>query len=1041
LELCNADFTVQSMLPVRHPTRRAGSRTGWIWLLAIALLLRSLSAAALDPEKPFRHYVFDHWGIEEGLPQLSVLSITQDASGYLWVTTQNGVARFDGVRFRVFNVENTPALRANVIDRVLLGSDDSLWFGSARGLTRYHDGLWTAIELVPGRDVAVAALSDDGDGRILVGTDQGLFRVDHGLAQRIGDETLDVLALTRVGDSIFLGTHGAVHEIRGASIRVHAHPDGADAPAVSALLAAPDGLHVGTRRGLQRLVDGEWDPPEATQSLRQHRIEALYRDSDGNLWIGTTEGLYRQSPRGDLEHCQTAALPAGAWIGALFEDRERNLWIGSLTHSLVRSWNGWVSRIDGEAGLSDPFVWSVLSDENGTLWIGTNSGVERADADGRAQLVTSTRELPDSSVYNLYRTRAGDLLIGTRAGMARWDGRRLTREPQWEAFATASVHAVVEEGPGHLWIATSQGLYQEVDGSVRQVGSAEGLGNVRIRALAKSNRGELWVGSERGVYRRVDGRFRRLDQPPQLASALATAMLPWHESGMLIATLDAGLFVGVPGNMKQITTRAGLPFIGAFALANEGDWVYVSGPEGVYRLAPSDIDRFHLDGGRANGDMIIQTGTGFPGALRARCCNGGAQARIAHNNGVLWLPTLEGVLRVDSGRIRRSTLAPPAVAESLEHQGVTYEGPGPFQLDGRSGDLSIQFSGLALQDPTGVRFRYRLIGYDERWRSAGNRRTVYYTNLAPGNYRFEAVATSSAGLESPQAATLRFRLVPPFYRALWFKLLVAGAVLALIALAWQIYRRRLRAREEALELLVQQRTAELDRANERLRAANRALVEESHTDALTGLRNRRFLVQYLADWRRGQDQDHQRRLAFILIDLDHFKRVNDLHGHLAGDEVLRQIAALLIDIAGSRGIALRWGGEEFLLVMPTEAIVTATGFCESLRQQIASKELVHSGNRSLRLTASIGLALFPALADSSDGDDWNLALELADAGLYLIKTGGRNGWAIVRPRSRADSSAFGAGFSARLRQLEAAGLVLLETSLPGRGRTTPVQHE
>ncbi len=1025
---------MQSTLPVRQPTRRAGSRTGWIWLLAIAALLQSLTALALDPDKPFRHYVFDHWGIEEGLPQLSVLSITQDATGYLWLTTQNGVARFDGVRFRVFNVENTPALRANVIDRVLHGSDHSLWFGSARGLTRHRDGIWTAIELIPGRDVAVAALSDEGDGRILVGTDQGLFRVEDGKAQLVGDGSLNILALARVGDTIYLGTHGAVHEMRGDRVRLHIHPDGGDAPAVSALLAAPDGLYVGTRRGLQRLVDGRWDPPEMAQLLRHHRIEALHRDNDGNLWIGTTEGLYRQSPRGDLEHCLAANLPASAWIGALFEDREHNLWIGSLTHSLTRSWNGWVSRIDAEAGLSDAFVWSVLSDENGTLWIGTNSGVERADADGRAQRVTSTRELPDSSVYNLYRTRAGSLLLGTRAGMARWDGRRLTRDPLWEAFATASVHAVIEEPAGHLWIATSQGLYRQEGGAVRHVGSTEGLGNLRVRALAQSNLGELWVGSERGVYRRVDARFRRLDQPPQLTSALVTAMLPWHESGMLIATLDAGLFVGAPGNIKQITTREGLPFVGAFALANEGGWVYVSGPEGVYRLAPSDIDRFQLEGGRANGDMIIQTGTGFPGALRARCCNGGAQARIAHNKGALWLPTLEGVLRIDSGRIRRSTLAPTAVAESLEHQGVTYEGAGPFQLDGRSGDLSIQFSGLALQDPAGVRFRYRLIGYDERWRSAGSRRTVYYTNLPPGRYRFEAVATSSAGLESPQAAVLRFRLVPPFYLAPWFKLLVAGAAVALAALVWLIYRRRLRAREHALELLVQQRTAELDRANERLRAANRALVEESHTDALTGLRNRRFLVQHLADWRREQEQDGQRRLAFILIDLDHFKRVNDLHGHLAGDEVLRQIASLLIDIVGSRGIALRWGGEEFLLVMPSESIVDAAEFCERLRQHVASKPLLHSGGRSIRLTASIGLAWFPALADGSDGDDWNLALELADAGLYRIKTGGRNGWAIVRPRSKADSSAFGAGFSARLAQLEAAGLVLVEASTSHRGR-------
>lgn len=1020
---------MQSTLPARDPTHGAGTRSGWVWLFGAALLLQSLAAAALDPEKHFRHYVLDRWGIEEGLPQLSVLAIAQDAQGYLWVTTQNGVARFDGVRFRVFNVENTPALRANIIDKAMLGSDDSLWFGSGRGLTRLRDGEWTAIELIAGRDVAVTALANGQDGELLVGTDQGLFRVTANGAERIGDDAVAIHALARVGATIYVGTHGAVHELRAGKVHVHALPDGADAPAISAMLAAADGLHVGTRRGLQRLVDGRWEMPGWAQALRQHRVEALTHDSDGNLWIGTTEGLYRHQPRGELEHSRTAALPAAAWISTMFEDREGNLWIGSLTHSLARLWNGWVSRIDAEAGLSDPFVWSVISDEHGRIWIGTNSGVERADADGLAQLVTSTRELPDSSVYNLFRDSAGDLLIGTRAGMARWDGRKLTRDPLWEPLATASIHAVVEPRPGHLWIGTSKGLFEQHQGILRSHGVADGLAEPRIRALALSNRGELWVGSERGVYRRTDQRFRRLDQPPQLAAALATSMLPWRDSGMLIATMDAGLFIGAPGNFRQITTTHGLPFSGAFALANEGGWIYVTGPDGVYRLAPSDIDRFHAEGGRLSGDMIIQTASNHPGALRARCCNGGAQARIAHANGVLWLPTLEGVLRVDSSRIRRSTLSPPAVAESLEHLGVTYEGPGPFRLDGSSGDVSIQFSGLALQDPKGVRFRYRLIGYDDRWRGGGDRRTVYYTNLAPGNYRFEAVATSSAGLDSPQAATLRFRLVPRFYRSLLFQSLIAIALVALSVAASLGYRRRQRNRELALERLVQQRTAELDRANERLRAANRALLEESHTDALTGLRNRRFLGHYMSDWRRNQGQGSTRRVALALIDLDHFKRVNDLHGHLAGDEVLRQLATVLVEIAGPDGIPLRWGGEEFMLVMPADAISDASEFCEGIRRKIAAKEVLHSGDRTSRVSVSIGYALFPALADSSDADDWNLSLELADAGLYLVKTNGRDGWAIVHARSSARVADFGAGFSGRLRELEGAGLVLVESSL------------
>ncbi|GMU43858.1 MAG: hypothetical protein AMXMBFR25_18440 [Lysobacterales bacterium] len=981
---------------------------------------------ALDPDKAFRHYVHDRWTIEDGLPQLSVLAIAQDATGYLWLTTQNGVARFDGVRFRIYNVENTPALRANIIDKVHLGSDGSLWFASSRGLTRMREGVWTGIELAPDRDVVVSAFANDIDGRLLVGTDDGLYRVDDAGAMRIALAGTAIMALARSGSAVYAASNGAVHELRGETVRVHRLPGADAAPTATSLWAAPEGLYAGTRRGLYRLVDGRWETPDWARAIDQSRIESLFRDGDGNLWIGSTEGAWRHHPRRGLERCLSANLPATAWISAFYEDRENNLWIGSLTHSLTRVWNGWVARINAEDGLTDPFVWSVLGDDQGRLWIGSNSGIEVLEPGGRVRPVVSTRELPDSSVYNLFRTRAGDLLVGTRAGLARWDGRHLRRDRIHDPLGNVAIRAIVEEDPQHFWIGTSDGLYEQTGEGLELHGTERGLKEPHIRALAQTQRGELWVGTERGLYRGVDGRYRRIDQPPELAPALVTTILPWRDQKLLIGTMDAGLFVGTLGTLRQATTAHGLPYNSAFALAADNAWIYVTSPEGVYRIASGELERFHAEGGRLVGDMIVQTGNRHAGALRTRCCNGGAQARIARLDGELWLPTLDGVLRLDTARVRRSNLSPPVVAETLEHLNTTREGGGPFVLDGRSGDIAISYAGLALQDPTGLRFRYRLVGYDERWRLAGDRRTVYYTNLAPGSYRFEVIATSSAGLDSPHPATITFRLVPPFYRASWFRILLALLGCVLMALGWQAYRRRLRAREGALEELVRRRTAELDRANERLRAANRALVEESHTDALTGLRNRRFLAHHMANWRRATGDSRPQRLALVLLDLDHFKRVNDLHGHLAGDEVLRQLAGVLNRVAGEHGIALRWGGEEFMLVMPAESIVDATQFCERLRAEVSAHEFVHATGARTRLTASIGYALFPALADKSDAEDWNLALELADAALYLVKTGGRNGWAIVHARAHAGIADL-SGVGGRLRELALAGLLLIET--------------
>lgn len=1015
---------------MRRAYRQQSPITRWVAALLLALLASWMTAAwALDPDKSFRHFVFDRWSIEDGLPQLSVLSIAQDNTGYLWLTTQNGIARFDGVRFRVYTIENTPQLRANIVDRVHLAPDGSLWFGSSRGLTRFHDNQWTTLDLIADHDVAVSAMLNDDRSGMLVATDQGVFRVEGGTATRYALDGIPVRALTRVGYTLYAGGNGVVYEQRAGHRRELPLPGGGDAPAVNALLSAPDGIFAATRRGLYRLVDDRWDIPAWAQALSQSRIESMFRDNDGNLWIGTTEGLYRYHSRRGLERCLTPALEGTAWIASFYEDREGNLWIGSLTHSLSRLWNGWASRMSVVDGLSDPFVWSVVADDDQNLWIGTNTGIEQLAPDGSLRLITSTRQLPDPSVYNLFRTQAGELLIGTRAGMAIWDGQALQRDPIWEPLAQASIRTVVETGPKQYWIGTSQGLYRQLNQELKLIGPEYGLQEPRVRALLQTQRDELWVGTERGLYLGVEDRFERMNEPPPLARALVTAVVPWRGSRVVVTSMDAGLFVGNPGNFRQITTENGLPYNSAFAAIADAGWLYVTSPEGVYRIALGDLERFYLEGGRLMADMVIQTGGQHPGALRSRCCNGGAQARVARMNGNVWLPTLDGVLRMDTGRIRRSSLSPPAVIESIEHLGKAYEHGNHLQLDGSSGDIAVAYSGLALQDPTGLRFRYRLLGYDDRWRAAGDRRIAYYTNLAPGSYRFETIATSSAGLDSPSAASLEFVLVPPFYRALWFQWLIVLMLLALSVLGWLAYRRRQLSRERYLESLIQQRTADLDRANERLRSANRALVEESHTDALTGLRNRRFLAHFMADWRRTRNGGRPQRLAFVLIDLDHFKRVNDLHGHLAGDEVLRQVAAVLTEIAGQDGIPLRWGGEEFMLVLPAESIADAAHYCEQLRGSIAAQRFVHSGESHTQLTASIGYALFPALADRSDADDWNLSLELADAALYLIKSGARNGWAIVHARAHARTADFGGGFSGRLRELSSAGLVFIESSV------------
>lgn len=1006
-----------------HPTILKFAAIFRVYVLGCVCAVLAPFAHGLTPTKPFRNYVIDSWSIEHGLPQLSVLSIAQDDTGYIWVTTQDGAARFDGVRFHVFDLDNTPALRANIVERVVRGDDGTLWFGTARGLSRFTGATWETVRLVDeGSDLAVTGLLPIDGNRLLVATERGLFEVEDGRALNVGVPSSTLRSVVVFNAKRYVASGNSVIEINGKQSRDLALPAGVS---VNVLASSGRAVYAGTTRGVYRLIS-TWETPPWAEPLKRTRVEAIQRDGDGNLWIGTTEGLYRYHPDRGLEHAVNSALPANSWISSIFEDREGNLWVGSLTHGLHRLWNGWSSRFSTEDGLSDPFVWSVMTTDAG-LYIGTNTGLEILRSDGRIRPITSTLSLFDASVYNIYAEHTGSILIGTRGGMARWNGEALVSDPAWATLGTAGVRAFAEPVPGRLLIASSVGLFEQRGETWRQIGADQGLSESRIRALGVDN-DSVWIGTERGLFSMRGMQVTAIKNPAAIGNALITGLHVWRDDRVVVTTSDAGLFIGGSRGFHHLNADNGLPFNNAFSALVFDTWLYVSSAEGVYRIELSELQRFEQRGGRIGVEMVLQTSGRYPGALRTRCCNGGAQARVAEFQGALWYPTLDGVVRLDTDSIRRSVVFPTAVIETVEHSGVVHDARGKLALDGRTGDVAIAFTGLAMQDPTGLRFRYRLDGYDEEWRYGDDRRVAYYTNLAPGTYTFQVMATSSALLDSRDAAEFTFRLVPPFYRAWWFRLLIVLLALALLAYLSHSYRSRQMRRERALEAQIAQRTTELNRANERLRAANRALIEESQSDALTALRNRRFLASYMADWRRSPSAQRSQRLAFAVLDIDYFKSINDLYGHLAGDEVLRQLAQVLTSAAGAEGIALRWGGEEFMLVMPAETILDSTAYCEQLRRSIAEYSYALPDGQQVRITASIGFALFPALADRSDTSDWNLSLELADAGLYHVKAHGRNGWAIVHARAHAKAADLGTSLSARLNELVASGLLLVESS-------------
>lgn len=965
-------------------------------LVGLLLLLLAVQAWALSPARRFEQFVVDQWSIEHGLPQVAVLAITQDPQGWLWIGTQQGLARFDGTQFTVLRREEAPELPASSVD-VLHPAPSGVWFGTPRGGGHVEGLTVRRFRTEVGAIHAFASLA----GSTYVASAQGLYRIAGLDLVPVGLSGLPVHALLADDDGLIAATPGTLHRWTPQGVTPLATVETGLADLVfRRLVRYRERLLLGTTRGLFELSPGSARivPAPAPHRFANVGIEALHVDADLNLWISTVSTLYRESPLFGLEQVPaTGALGEQPWVTVIHEDRERNLWFGSMTASLVRAWNGWASRVGRNEGLQDPFVWSLERDPLGNLWVGTNSGVGRY-AGGRVAGFFSTAGLPSAAVYHLDVLDAGQLLIGTRSGLYLGlpdaEGQlRIRAHPDFEPLTAELItSSLVFDGgeAGNLdgdrfWVGTLNGLYDYEQGRFRRLGPLEGLDADRIRVLLGLGDGTALVGAESGLWFWDGRRFRQERLGDRDIDAFVSAFVRLPDGRVMMGTLDAGLYLGRPGHWRRYTADDGLPQPGAHHLTVLGDTLWVATAEGLYRLPIAALDA----AAPLPAEVVLSSAGRFRGSQPMRCCNGGGDSRGLVDGNQLLLPSIAGLVVVHPDAIGRNETPPQVAIAGVRLREQPLALVEPLVVDEALPELAISYAGLSFQDPRSVRFRYRLDPYDRDWRESTARREAVYGALGPGRYQFRVRAYNNSDVPSASEATLGI-VIPPRWHQTWgFRLLAAAMVLGLLVWLARVWQASLRARAERLEELVVQRTQELGRVNERLRRANQSLLEDSMTDALTGLRNRRALTGFYEDWQRVREPGAPGLVVFLL-DLDHFKQVNDRFGHATGDEVLKALAQRLRAFVSPEDLLLRWGGEEFMVIQSALRCPDPLAQAEALRQQIADPPFA-AGGQTLWMTGSVGFARFPLFPALQADEDPSLALELADAALYRVKTRGRNG--------------------------------------------------
>jgi len=803
---------------------------------------------SLDPGKKITQYIHEVWGIEQNLPQNTIETIIQTKEGYLWLGTQEGLVRFDGLKFTVFDKSKVEQLFHNKIMALCQDRDENIWIGTyGGGVTVYNlkKGTFRSFTEQEGlSDNLVLCIFEDREGNIWIGTDGGglslftggkftVYNANKGLSHN------RVTSINQDNEGVmWFGTENGLNRFKDNKFSVFTTSRGLSHNKINTIFSDKRGnLWIGTYGGGLNVfnpIDETFTVYTTKNGLCCSIVNAIIEDREGNIWAGTKgKGLCRiqQNSSGNLEYAsysESDGLSSNN-VRSIFEDREGSLWVGTLGGGINRLKDGKFTAYTTQEGLSNNITWSVHEDNQGYIWIGTYGGINRLHPqDGKITVYSTTDGVSNRQVRCIYKDSTGALWAGTDGGglnlMKNTDtgNPKLTILTTEQGLADDIVNAIYEDRDRIIWIGTNGGLnrLKHRKGKIvfETFSRGQGLSNNIIKCIYKDRGGNLWVGTEDGLNVLKEGKFSRFSMNDGLSSNIIRCIYE-DEDGILWFGTRGGLSRLEDGKFTHISTKDGLyndTILHIFE--DDNGFLWMSSNKGIFKIRKKELNDFS----QGKNNKVHSISYDEKDGMKSRECNGSTQpSGWKSRDGRLWFPTIKGVVVIDPDNIKINRLPPQVEIEKIVVDNIKYTSP--FSLERNQMVFSpgkerfeIHYTGLSLLVPQRVRFLYKLEGYDKEWLNVGTRRVAYYTNLPPRSYTFRVKACNNDGIWSETGASLSIYLKPFFYQSVWFYVV---SIAGLLILAFGIFRFRVRQithRKAELERQVAERTHQLEEFNKEL---------------------------------------------------------------------------------------------------------------------------------------------------------------------------------------------------------------------------------
>jgi signal transduction histidine kinase/ligand-binding sensor domain-containing protein len=788
---------------------------------ALSLLLLCPSALALNPSLDVSQYAHMLWRVRDGFTRGAILAIAQTPDGYLWLGTEFGLYRFDGVRAIPWHAPSGAGLLSAHIYCLMIARDGTLWIGTQDGAASWKEGKLRRYPESDGQ--SISSFLEDREGTIWFSGKKNFSPPQVCAIEKAGVHCYgDDGSLSRGGPvaKLYEDAKGTVWAVARDGIwkwrpgppHFYALPFGIDTTQGIKEDHAGN-LLVGLAGGIRRFHDGKTEAFRLPGKLQPFTVRTMLDDRDGGLWIAAYHAGLIHVHHGRVDIFGQADGLTSDEVMALYEDRENNLWVATVD-GLDQFRNTAVATFSIKEALSNGQVRSVLADNDGSVWIATPGGLDQW-SDGQITTYNLRDGIPNGfSPASLFQDRSGRLWLSTTHEVGYLEGNRLVGVT---STYDGRLLDIAQDSAGDIWMADQRGgLLHLSSGKLaeRIPWSSLGHRDFAISLTADPSRGGIWLGFfGGGISYFASGKIQETYSSAEGLGAGSVTNLQVEKDGALWAATDSGLSRMKNGRFATLDGENGLPChpIHWMIRDDEGSF-WLDTPCGLLRLVRSEIDPWTLavDNGRATNLVLHPKVFDNYDGVRVH-----EQPYRPYNppitkslDGRIWFVSFDGLSVIDPRHLPFNEVPPPVHIERIIANGKTYDASNGLRLPPRIRDLKIVYTALSFVVPEKVQFRYQLEGQDRNWREVANDREVQYSNLPPGDYVFRVTAANNSGVWSEAGATLEFSVAPAWFQTEWF---YASCVLAGLLIAWTIYRIRMRQVGRSLHARFDERLSERTR--------------------------------------------------------------------------------------------------------------------------------------------------------------------------------------------------------------------------------------